>query len=106
MSLLAPSCDDLAGAGRCEAGDSETPSLPRQYAHRAGGRLTILAGIVAALRRRVECDSQPFRSRTFASTCVGDVAMRAFGGYILLFGLLALSLVVLGWLVLLGQRWL
>ena len=28
--------------------------------------------------------------------------MRAFGGYILLFGLLALSLVVLGWLVLLG----
>jgi hypothetical protein len=29
--------------------------------------------------------------------------MRAFGGYILLFGLLALSLVVLGWL---GLRWL
>ena len=32
--------------------------------------------------------------------------MRAFGGYILLFGLLALGLVVLGWLVLLGLRWL
>jgi hypothetical protein len=84
--------------------DSETPSSRRQYTH--GGRLTILAGIVAALRRRVECDSQPFRSRTFASTGVGDVAMRAFGGYVLLFGLLAVSLVVLGWLVLLGLRWL
>ena len=70
-----------------------------------GGRLTILAGI-AALRRRVECHSQPFRNRPFASTGVGDVAMRAFGGYVLLFGLLALSLVVLGWLVLLGLRWL
>jgi hypothetical protein len=47
-----------------------------------------------------------FRNRTFASTAVGDVAMRAFGGYVLLFGLLASSLVVLGWLVLLGLRWL
>ena len=86
--------------------DSETPSSRWQYTHGAGGRLTVLAGIVAALRRRVECDSNPFRSRTFASTGVGDVAMRAFGGYVLLFGLLALSLVVLGWLVLLGLRWL
>jgi hypothetical protein len=32
--------------------------------------------------------------------------MRAFGSYVLLFGLLALGLVVLGWLVLLGLRWL
>jgi hypothetical protein len=32
--------------------------------------------------------------------------MRTFGGYVLLFGLLASSLVVLGWLVLLGLRWL
>ena len=31
--------------------------------------------------------------------------MRAFGGYILLFGLLALSLVVLGSLVLAELRW-
>jgi hypothetical protein len=77
-----------------------------RYPRGAGGRLTILAGIVAALRRRVECDSKPFRSRTFASAGVGDVAMRAFGGYILLFGLLALTLVALGWLVLLGLRWL
>ncbi len=85
--------------------DSETPPSRPQYTHEAGGRLTILAGIVAALRRRVECDSQPFRSRTFASTGVGHVAMRAFGSYVLLFGLLALGLVVLGWLVLLGLRW-
>jgi len=47
-----------------------------------------------------------FHRLRLASTGVGDVAMRAFGGYILLFGLLALSLVVLGWLVLLGLRWL
>jgi hypothetical protein len=32
--------------------------------------------------------------------------MRAFGSYVLLLGLLALGLVVLGWLVLLGLRWL
>ena len=32
--------------------------------------------------------------------------MGAFGSYVLLFGLLALGLVVLGWLVLLGLRWL
>jgi hypothetical protein len=31
--------------------------------------------------------------------------MKALGGYILLFALLALSLVVLGWLVLIGLRW-
>jgi hypothetical protein len=30
----------------------------------------------------------------------------SIGGYVLLFGLLAVSLVVLGWLVLLGLRWL
>ena len=58
------------------------------------------------MRRRVECDSQPFQSRTFASTGVGDAAMRAFTSYVLLFGLLASGLVVLGWLVLLALRWL
>ena len=86
--------------------DSETPSSRPHYTQGAGGPPNHLAGFVAALRRRVECDSQPFRNRTFASTGVGDVAMRAFGGYVLLFGLLASSLVVLGWLVLLGLRWL
>jgi hypothetical protein len=99
---------DVAGLGRWEAvtlrgRDSETPPSRPQYTHEAGGRLTILAGIVAALRRRVECDSQPFRLRFHRRGRCRDESIRRL---ILLFGLLALSLVVLGWLVLLGLRWL
>jgi hypothetical protein len=66
--------------------------------------MTLAAGIVTALRRRVECDTNlPKPHLRFHRG--GDVAMKAFGGYILLFALLALSLVVLGWLVLIGLRW-
>ena len=66
--------------------------------------MTLVAGIVTALRRRVECDTNvPKPHLCFHRG--GDVAMKAFGGYILLFALLAFSLVVLGWLVMIGLRW-
>jgi hypothetical protein len=103
--MLARSCGRRGWGQTLFGRDKQNSVFTSQYAHEAWGHLTVLAGIVTASRRRVECNSK-FPKPYLRFHRRGDVAMRAFGGYVLLFALLALSLVVLGWLVLIGLRWL
>jgi hypothetical protein len=99
--------DDVAGTGRCEAVTAKRRLRVRSTPGGAGGGAPDHScGDCCRFAPKGSAIPNLFRNRTFASTGVGDVAMRAFGGYVLLFGLLASSLVVLGWLVLLGLRWL
>ena len=99
---------DVTGAGRCEAVTAKRVVFVSEV-HPEPVHASLVCGDCCgfAPKGRVRFATFPtrFHRLRLASTGVGDVAMRAFGGYMLRFGLLALSLVVLGSLVLAELRW-
>ena len=99
---------DVIGAGRREAVTANAVFVSAVHSRSRGTHHYCGECCRFAPKGRVRFATFPtrFHRLRLASTGVGDVSMRAFGGYMLRFGLLALSLVVLGSLVLAELRWL